>query len=612
MAKLIPDIQEINNFPTPLTEGERTLMSVLLNMLDDTWSVYIQPHLNGLSPDIVIFSINYGLGVFEVKDWNLQNYRINKQPDNKCNWQVFKNERWNNIKCPFEQVLKYKKSIIDYEIPILKTKNILEKGKFYGVVKTFLYFHEHNTEELDLKIAEISRSSQNQYTKYLGRDRIYQNSFRYLFKSKYKYSNILQLNDVNGRIINALAYPQHGKINLKHLNKSLFKKQEALLPNINPPKSKGKRVSGVAGSGKTLVLIHKAINAALEDKQVLIVCYNITMANYLKECVNRLARSKNKNCHRNIQVFHYHRLFHEKQGLNKENLNRNVKPDVILIDEAQDFKRDWIEQLQNIASKNYHLMLFEDDRQNIYSIDVKERASVPGIIGRPNRLQSSYRIPSQTAKLANMFAAQYCPKSLSGNVEKTDTTDLFASNVWFSGSNALEVLKQDIYEMTHNADVARPDIAILVCTVRSGWEVCKALDELHLPYQKTFESEEENLRLKKLYQNRSKENFEKEENSLRRGYKVGFWMQTGKIKVSTIHSFKGWELSNILVYFTPSKGQHEAKVVEALLYTAMTRSQQNLTIYGSGYDDFIDAAVQENCVSRHPVLSKIDSFVPII
>ena len=641
MANLIPDLREINNFPAPLTEGERTLMNVLLKTLDDSWTIYIQPHLNGLNPDIVIFSKNYGLGIFEVKDWNLQNYRITQKEKGRYDWQVFNNQRWNNIKCPFKQVLKYKNTIIDYEIPILKTKNILEKGKFYGVIKTFLYFHRHNQQELDREFIDISKTSQNKYTKYLGKDKIYQNNFRYLFQNKYKYSDILQLDDVSARIINALAYPQHGNTNLEHLNKPLSTKQKALLPNINPAKSKGKRVSGVAGSGKTLVLIHKAVNAALENKQVLIVCYNITMANYLKECVNRLARLKDNYCHRNIQVFHYHYLFSKDKGLNREKLNNDVKSDVILIDEAQDFEVQWIQQLQNIGSDNYHLMLFEDDRQNIYSIDVKERESIPGIIGRPNKLQSSYRIPAQTAKLANMFAARYCPESLSGEVQKLDNLDLFASNTWFNGSNALEILKEDVSKMIHSLETARPDIAILVCTIDSGWQVCRALDELSLQYQKTFESEKENLFLQKIFQdkfedewnkekNKSIENYQKlreknkleflnEERKLRRGYKVGFWMQTGKIKVSTIHSFKGWELSNILVYFEPSQGQIEqASLVPSLLYTAMTRSQKNLTIYvdnnANSYDykEFVEIAIKQGCLSKHQSASQTNSLISIL
>ena len=35
------------------------------------------------------------------------------------------------------------------------------------------------------------------------------------------------------------------------------------------------------------------------------------------------------------------------------------------------------------------------------------------------------------------------------------------------------------------------------------------------------------------------------EQELERSRKVGFWMQSGKIKLSTIHSFKGWESSNV-------------------------------------------------------------------
>lgn len=382
------------------------------------------------------------------------------------------------------------------------------------------------------------------------------------------------------------------------------------MPNTNPPKSKGKRVSGVAGSGKTLVLIHKAVNAAIEGKQVLIVCYNITMANYLKECVNRLARSKDQNCHRNIQVFHFHYLFTDEKGLNKEKLNSNIEPDVILIDEAQDFRREWIIQLQSIGSANHHLMLFEDDRQNIYDVDTGERVSIPGVLGRPNKLNRSYRIPLQTAKLANLFATHYCPESLSGDVEKVNELDLFVSNIWFDGINALDTLKQDILRLIHNPNAARPDIAILVCTIKSGWKVCKVLDELNLPYQKTFESEEENWQLRKISEQKSSIYFKDKEIELRRGYKVGFCMQTGKIKVSTIHSFKGWELNNILVYFAPNKGQ--AKVTAPLLYTAMTRSQQNLTIYGSDFGDFVDLAVQKGYVTRHLASSQMEStLMPI-
>ena len=39
------------------------------------WEIYVQPHLNGLRPDFVLLNPDVGIGVFEVKDWNLDAMR---------------------------------------------------------------------------------------------------------------------------------------------------------------------------------------------------------------------------------------------------------------------------------------------------------------------------------------------------------------------------------------------------------------------------------------------------------------------------------------------------------------------------------------------------------
>lgn len=66
---------------------------------------------------------------------------------------------------------------------------------------------------------------------------------------------------------------------------------------------------------------------------------------------------------------------------------------------------------------------------------------------------------------------------------------------------------------------------------------------------------------------------------LNRGRKLAFRMQTGRIKVCTIHSFKGWELRRVLVYFNPNEKQFEDRV--PLLYTAITRAQESLTVFNA-------------------------------
>ncbi len=89
-------------------------------------------------------------------------------------------------------------------------------------------------------------------------------------------------------------------------------------------------------------------------------------------------------------------------------------------------------------------------------------------------------------------------------------------------------------------------------------------------------------------------------------------MQGGRIKVCTIHSFKGWELSNILVLFNPAEPQKGVKTIAsseeegsedaiALLYTAITRSQENLTVYNS-YEllfEFGKKAIKKGYAERH-------------
>ena len=178
--------------------------------------------------------------------------------------------------------------------------------------------------------------------------------------------------------------------------------------------------------------------------------------------------------------------------------------------------------------------------------------------------------------------------------------DVFVKNIWFDGAKSLavKVIQDDLKALTFDPNTARADIAVLVCSVEDGWEICKILDALHLPCQRNFESQEENRQLYQQYRGDTNK-FKQELDNLRRGYKAGFWMQGGRIKVSTIHSFKGWELSNILVFFNINESQIEKS---ALLYTAITRSQQCLTIYNTDLDfyDFGNLAISENYANSHP------------
>ena len=53
----------------PPTNGEAALLTFLRRELDDDWTVYVQPFLNGDEPDLVALNPHAGVIVFDVKDY---------------------------------------------------------------------------------------------------------------------------------------------------------------------------------------------------------------------------------------------------------------------------------------------------------------------------------------------------------------------------------------------------------------------------------------------------------------------------------------------------------------------------------------------------------------
>ena len=628
MAILVPD--DLNTLPTKLEPGEKALTDALCEFLDDKWTVYVQPYLNGLKPDIIIFCEDAGMGIFEVKDWNLDTRQIKGNKKEGYKWLVRNKDtgKWVNPRkeeCPFKQVDKYRDSIFKYEIPILGSKKILN-DQVYSLIQPFVYFHKHKTADIERRLETIL----DKYSNVFGCDYLEPKNLKKILEKRYlkhgsKFANLMQEIGLADRLANALALPKHGMTSVEHLLNLTKDQQKILNKKKDSPRT---RIKGAAGSGKTLLLAHKAAIAASEEKRVLVVCFNITMVNYIQDLVKRLARyygqqNDNPHCYRNIEVGHYHRIFKDEDSSEEEigneektddkkkrvdNRNDKTPVDVLLIDEGQDFKRAWVKDLQNLCRGNYEFMFCEDRRQNIYGREEIRRESIPKLVGAPTKLKESFRIPEQTAKLAN-FLADYTKLEIEDNVEsiKPLQGNLFVRNHWFNGTykESIEALKVDVKNLTKDRNNARADIAVLVCSVEDGWEVCKALNQLSLPYQAAFESQEEHQKLNNDYAKDSKKTIEYMINQIRRGYKTAFWMQGGRIKISTIHSFKGWELTNILVFFNPDEKKQNEHSKE-LLYTAITRSQECLTVYNASslFKDFGDAAISEAFIEAHPMYRK--------
>ena len=69
-------------------------------------------------------------------------------------------------------------------------------------------------------------------------------------------------------------------------------------------------------------------------------------------------------------------------------------------------------------------------------------------------------------------------------------------------------------------------------------------------------------------------------------------METDGVKLSTIHSYKGWESPNIILFFFLFLSEREKYCVSArenvpeLIYTAITRAKENLYIINLGNENY--------------------------
>ncbi|WP_300817042.1 NERD domain-containing protein [uncultured Parasutterella sp.] len=76
MAQIFPSLETIRQFKVQPTEGEWTLLRFLDKVLDDNFEVYFNPFLNGDRPDIIILKKQGGVLIIEVKDWDLDLYKL--------------------------------------------------------------------------------------------------------------------------------------------------------------------------------------------------------------------------------------------------------------------------------------------------------------------------------------------------------------------------------------------------------------------------------------------------------------------------------------------------------------------------------------------------------
>lgn len=196
--------------------------------------------------------------------------------------------------------------------------------------------------------------------------------------------------------------------------KVMDRQQEAMAKSLGD----GHRViRGVAGSGKTLILVFRAklIAQISPEKKILVTCFTQTLAAQLRVLLKEYV---------NIEVSHLHSLkkdviadaklmmpvgdnkWDEITELALQGVGTGAGPryDLILVDEAQDLTSDELRFVVGLLKEGADdLVIVADAAQNIYKRKFNWRQAGIKAQGRTRILRTNYRNTNEILNLANKF-----------------------------------------------------------------------------------------------------------------------------------------------------------------------------------------------------------------
>lgn len=595
----------------------------LENILSVDDIMYIDAVINEISVDFIIIRPNKGILLISMFEENLKHCKFveenNDDSDqNKCSTYKKNNSKkeiWSNdlkFQNPIDLISLCQTSIKDGIEELLVST--IENVKNFSIIKKMVVFSENSIGEVK-SFFETEANCVN-YTYIYGKEFIEDKN---VSLNLYNYIGFLTNNNVFDDVVKhklaKMISPswhsyQEGRVGMQPIG------PQSKLSESNCTQQK---ISGVAGSGKTQVLAFRAINAMKRTGgNVLILTYNITLANYLKF---RLSEIREDFSWQKIDIYPYHQFFriraaecHLHVDFNSyedskffTNTRNHKKYAAIFIDEVQDYTTEWIRiVMQNfLLEQNGELVVFGDPKQNIYHRPLDANGDIRlGVIGGlwNRQLTTSRRFANpRLANLATTFQAQFMADH---QTDRISTDNILENTFNFQVLNyidlrincSLDTLVKSITNIISDDNNEAKDFVVLASTTKLLRNIdFRYRQQTKAPTETTFISTEVLERLKEIHnapdEKTANWKFHRDFEALERTRKQFFTTDKRCLKISTIQSFKGWESPSVIVILENdyiSKGNNFDPMSPQTIYTAITRARENMYIVNIGNNSYHD------------------------
>ena len=625
MVKFFPERQDIAEMKPPPTEGEQFLLNFLekyLGGLNGDFEVFFQAHWDGGFPDVVVLRKNHGILIIEVKDWNLDSYAFQDE------WTWIVKSTHKALKSPTAQVKGYKDLFYNTYSRTLAEEN-LRNAKAYSLIQSAVFFYGSAK-------MQVARIPNDDFVIFLTQEELEQNGLKNIPSKKFLLGDHISTffkDDIYSELCRVLKPSEHSLSKIFFPEKLSAEQRRLAQSAANSTQQIKRQLRAPAGSGKTTVLAFRAVDAYRKtNAPVLILTYNITLCNYIHDCISQALNSvpniegrKGKVLKTFFIIRHFHGFIktyrNESNQLDIEKTNEEGKHfdtyeledtpqkfQTIFVDETQDFQRGWMETIVSLLATKGELIFFGDWDQDLYQ--VRQMENVP--TGRAGilKLKSTYRLRSKILELARAFQIKFFKGSVGNELEAPPISENlfgeFADEVTtfrYHYLHALDVnVIVEIFEsVIKEYKIPNDDVCILSQVIRNVRSVDKALRDKGYKTITTFEMEED-------WQKFHNTDKDWKIDNIRQAAKYNFWMESGKIKLATIQSYKGWGIhTEILIIGT---GFVDEKFLNAeMVYTGITRAKKNLVVINIGdktYDEFFRTETEK--LSAEPQLTDAEKI----
>lgn len=602
MAVMIPE--SISTLDSA-TSGEKRLFKILKYNLPKDYIVWYDLRVKGRYPDFIILGPDLGIVVLEVKDWSLSSIE-------SANPNTYYLSTLGTKTNPLKQAREYMFNMID---ELKKDKGLLQnKGDYksnlcftfgYGVVFSKINRIAFLSSEFSGTIDENCVIFADDLKEL--EDNFIKEKLQLMLKNMIPVK--FQPGKISQSIIDRIRGNLFKEVKLSNNNEAVFKTMNLNQERLAKGLGYGHRVvRGVAGSGKTVILICRAkyLAEVHKDWRILVLCYNKTLTNFLKNSIMDHDMV-------NVEVIHFHGwinkifslldlnsgLFRETEisenieKISEDMLNSIEKYDAILIDEGQDLEKEWLQFIVKMLRdpEHSHLMLASDGAQNLYNRRYTLKSVGIKAAGRTTIMRENYRNTKQILNFAHDFLSDGLPRE---NINEEDNNFIITpENILREGVQPDLIYCRDFYEEINKIAM---DITKLKQAGINYGDICVAYihsNYKNINYLKILEEVLKNKGIPYFVISKSGST------------KSKFKLHSDTVNISTIHSIKGLDFKYVFICGINDRLLDSIDESKKLLYVGMTRARDVLKITYSVdnaiVDDLIKAKISINEVTSEEI-----------